>query len=144
VAEVEVDPETGEARVVRYTAVDDCGVIMSPVLLAGQILGGMFQGLGQVLGELCVYDPDGQLVTGSFMDYPMPRADMLTTFSIGDCCVRSPTNPLGVKGAGEAGTTGALPSAMNAVLDALRGAGVTEMDMPVTAGRVWGAIMGRG
>lgn len=140
VAEVEIDPETGETLVVRYTAVDDCGVVISPVLLEAQILGGMFQGLGQVLGELCVYDADGQLATGTFMDYPMPRADMLTRFEIGDFCVRSPTNPLGVKGAGEAGTTGALPAAMNAILDALRPAGVTELDMPATAHRVWRAL----
>jgi carbon-monoxide dehydrogenase large subunit len=103
VAEVEVDPETGAAEVVRYTAVDDCGVVMNHTLLEGQILGGMFQGLGQVLGELCVYDMDGQLVTGSFMDYAMPRAELLTRFSISDSCVPSPNNPLGVKGAGEAG-----------------------------------------
>jgi carbon-monoxide dehydrogenase large subunit len=142
VAEVEIDPETGVTEVVRYTAVDDCGVVMNATLLEGQILGGMFQGLGQVLGEVCVYDVDGQLVTGSFMDYAMPRADMLTRFSIGDCCVPSPNNPLGVKGAGEAGTTGALPAAMNAVLDALRPAGVTELDMPASAQRVWAALKG--
>jgi carbon-monoxide dehydrogenase large subunit len=100
----------------------------------------MFQGLGQVLGELCVYDTDGQLVTGTFMDYPMPRADMLTEFHIGDHCVPSPTNPLGVKGAGEAGTTGALPAAMNAILDAPRPAGVTHFDMPATAHLVWKAL----
>ncbi len=143
VAEVEIDPETGVTEVVRYTAIDDCGVVISPVLLEGQILGGMFQGLGQVLGELCVYDADGQLLTGSFVDYAMPRADMLTRFSIGDCCVPSPNNPLGVKGAGEAGTTGALPAAMNAVLDALRPAGITELDMPASAHRVWQALRGR-
>jgi aerobic carbon-monoxide dehydrogenase large subunit len=142
VAEVEIDPETGVAEIVRYTAVDDCGVVMNHVLLEGQILGGMFQGLGQVLGELCVYDADGQLASGSFMDYAMPRADMLTNFSIGDCCVPSPNNPLGVKGAGEAGTTGALPAAMNAVLDALRPAGVTALDMPASAHRVWRALNG--
>jgi aerobic carbon-monoxide dehydrogenase large subunit len=142
VAEVEIDPETGMTQVVRYTAVDDCGVVISPVLLEGQILGGMFQGLGQVLGELCVYDTGGQLLTGSFMDYAMPRADMLTQFSIGDACVPSPNNPLGVKGAGEAGTTGALPAAMNAVLDALRPAGVTELDMPASAHLVWRALHG--
>ena len=140
VAEVEVDPETGMTEVVSYTAIDDCGVVMNPTLLHGQILGGLFQGLGQVLGELCVYDSDGQLVTGSFMDYAMPRADMLTRFSIGDSCVPSPNNPLGVKGAGEAGTTGALPAAMNAVLDALRPAGVTHLDMPASARRVWRAL----
>jgi carbon-monoxide dehydrogenase large subunit len=140
VAEVEADPETGATEVVRYTAVDDCGVVMNPVLLEGQILGGLFQGLGQVLGELCVYDADAQLASGSFMDYMMPRADLLTRFSIEDSCVPSPNNPLGVKGAGEAGTTGALPAAMNAVLDALRPAGVTHLDMPASAHRVWRAL----
>ena len=144
VAEVEIDPETGMTEMVRYTAIDDCGVVINATLLEGQILGGMFQGLGQVLGEVCVYDVDGQLVTGSFMDYAMPRADMLTRFSIGDSCVPSPNNPLGVKGAGEAGTTGALPAAMNAVMDALRPAGVTAFDMPASAQRVWAAINGNG
>ena len=142
VAEVDIDPETGMTEVVRYTAVDDCGVVMNAMLLHAQILGGLFQGLGGALGELCVYDTDGQLVTGSFMDYAMPRADMLTRFSVGDSCVPSPNNPLGVKGAGEAGTTGALPAAMNAVLDALRTAGVTRLDMPASARRVWEAIDG--
>jgi carbon-monoxide dehydrogenase large subunit len=140
VAEVEIDPETGVTEMVRYTAIDDCGVVINATLLEGQILGGMFQGLGQVLGEVCVYDADGQLVSGSFMDYAMPRADMLTRFSIGDSCVPSPNNPLGVKGAGEAGTTGALPAAMNAVMDALRPEGVTALDMPASAQRVWAAI----
>jgi carbon-monoxide dehydrogenase large subunit len=140
VAEVEIDPETGETTLMRYVAIDDCGVVMNHTLLEGQILGGLFQGLGQVFGERCVYDPDGQLLSGSFMDYAMPRADVLTDFSIGDCCVPSPNNPLGVKGAGEAGTTGALPAAMNAVLDALRPAGVTHLDMPATAERVWLAV----
>ncbi len=140
VAEVEVDPQTGTTEVVRYTAVDDCGVVMNHVLLEGQILGGMLQGLGQVLGELCVYDADGQLATGSFMDYAMPHADMLRQVSISDSSVPSPNNPLGAKGAGEAGTTGALPAAMNAILDALRPAGVTELDMPASAQRVWQAL----
>jgi len=96
--------------------------------------------LGQVFGELCVYDSEGQLATGSFMDYAMPRADLLTRFSISDLCVPSPNNPLGVKGAGEAGTTGALPAAMNAMLDALGAAGVTHLDMPASAQNVWRAI----
>ena len=143
VAEVEIDPETGVTEVVRYTAVDDCGVVISPVLLEGQILGGMMQGLGQVLGEVCVYDADGQLATGSFMDYAMPHADLLSRFSIHESCVPSPTNPLGVKGAGEAGTIGALPATMNAVLDALRPAGVTHLDMPASAQRVWQALHGK-
>ena len=140
VAEVETDPQTGMTEVVRYTAVDDCGVVMNHVLLEGQILGGMLQGVGQVLGELCVYDTDGQLATGSFMDYAMPHADMLKRVSITDHSVPSPNNPLGVKGAGEAGTTGALPTVMNAILDALRPAGVTHLDMPASARRVWEAL----
>lgn len=140
VAEVEIDPETGVTEMVNYTAIDDCGVVMNHTLLEGQILGGMMQGLGQVFGELCLYDADGQLLTGSFMDYALPRADLLQQFSIGDSCVPSPNNPLGVKGAGEAGTTGALPAAMNAVLDALRSAGVTHLDMPASAARVWQAL----
>jgi aerobic carbon-monoxide dehydrogenase large subunit len=142
IAEVEVDPETGVTEVVRYTAIDDCGVVMNHVLLEGQILGGMMQGLGQVLGEICIYDGNGQLATGSFMDYAMPRAELLTRFSISDLSVPSPNNPLGVKGAGEAGTTGALPATMNAVLDALRPAGVTHLDMPASAQRVWQALNG--
>jgi carbon-monoxide dehydrogenase large subunit len=140
VAEVEVDPDTGMTEVVRYTAVDDCGVVMNHTLLEGQILGGMMQGLGQVLGEVCVYDADGQLATGSFMDYVMPHADLVKRVSIHDSSVPSPNNPLGVKGAGEAGTTGALPTAMNAVLDALRPQGVTHLDMPASAQRVWQAL----
>lgn len=140
VAEVEIDPETGVTEMVNYTAIDDCGVVMNHTLLEGQILGGMMQGLGQVFGELCLYDADGQLLTGSFMDYALPRADLLQQFSIGDSCVPSPNNPLGVKGAGEAGTTGALPAAMNAVLDALRSAGATHLDMPASAARVWQAL----
>jgi carbon-monoxide dehydrogenase large subunit len=140
VAEVEIDPATGVTEVVRYTAVDDCGVVMNHTLLEGQILGGLLQGLGQVFGELCVYDAGGQLLTGSFMDYAMPRADLLQQFNFGDASVPSPNNPLGVKGAGEAGTTGALPAAMNAVLDALSLAGITHLDMPASAQRVWQAL----
>ena len=142
VAEVEIDPHTGMTEIVRYTAVDDCGVVMNHTLLEGQILGGMLQGLGQVLGELCVYDADGQLATGSFMDYAMPHADMVKRVSVTDSCVPSPNNPLGVKGAGEAGTVGALPAAMNAILDALRPQGVAHLDMPASAQRVWAALQG--
>ena len=140
VAEVEIDPQTGMTEVVRYTAVDDCGVVMNHTLLEGQILGGIVQGLGQVLGEVCVYDADGQLATGSFMDYAMPHADMLKRVSVGAHCVPSPHNPLGVKGAGEAGTVGALPATMNAILHALRPAGVAHLDMPASAQRVWQAL----
>ena len=140
VAEVEIDPDTGMVELQNYVAVDDCGVVLNHTLLEGQILGGMLQGLGQVLGELCVYDVDGQIQTASFMDYAMPHADMLKRFSLADLPVSSPNNPLGVKGAGEAGTTGALPTAMNAILDALRPAGVSHLDMPASAQRVWQAL----
>jgi len=140
VAEVEIDPETGVTALIRYTAVDDCGVVLNPTLLEGQIVGGMLQGLGQVLAELCVYDADGQLLTGSFMDYAMPHADMLTDIAVHERPVPSPSNPLGVKGAGEAGTTGALPAGMNAVLDALRCRGIDHVDMPASAQRVWRAL----
>ncbi|MBW8267966.1 xanthine dehydrogenase family protein molybdopterin-binding subunit [Caldovatus aquaticus] len=144
VAEVEVDPDTGEVALLRYVAVDDCGVVLNPTLLAGQILGGMVQGLGQAFGELCAYDPEsGQLLTGSFLDYAMPRADLLREVVLRERCVPSPNNPLGVKGAGEAGTTGALPAAMNAVLDALRPAGVRHLDMPASPARVWAALRER-
>ncbi len=140
VAEVEVDPETGMAEIIRYVAVDDCGVVLNHTLLEGQILGGIMQGLGQVFGELCVYQDDGQLLTASFMDYAMPHADLLRRVTIQDLSVPSPNNPLGVKGAGEAGTTGALATAMNAVLDALHPAGVRQLDMPASAQRVWAAL----
>ncbi len=141
VAEVEIDRDTGMLDIINYTAVDDCGVVLNHTLLEGQIVGGLMQGLGQVLGELCVYDPaSGQLITASFMDYAMPRADLLWRVAVHDSPVPSPNNPLGVKGAGEAGTTGALPAAMNAILDALRPAGVTHLDMPASAARVWRAL----
>ncbi len=140
VAEVEIDPETGVTALIRYTAVDDCGVVLNPTLLEGQIVGGLLQGLGQVLAELCVYDAGGQLLTGSFMDYAMPHADMLTDIAVHERPVPSPSNPLGVKGAGEAGTTGALPAGMNAVLDALRCHGINHFDMPASAQRVWRAL----
>jgi carbon-monoxide dehydrogenase large subunit len=141
VAEVEIDPGTGVTKVLRYVAVDDCGTIVNHTLLEGQMHGGIMQGAGQVFGEQCVYDNEtGQLLTGSFMDYYMPRAGLLTAIELGDHPMPSPTNPLGVKGAGEAGTTGALPTLMNAILDALRPAGVTHLDMPATPARVWMAL----
>ena len=138
--EVEIDPETGLVELQNYVAVDDCGVVLNHTLLEGQILGGMLQGLGQVLGEVALYDADGQLQTASFMDYAMPHSDLLKRFSLHDLPVPSPNNPLGVKGAGEAGTTGSLPAAMNAILDALRPAGVMQLDMPASAQRVWQAL----
>jgi carbon-monoxide dehydrogenase large subunit len=142
VAEVEIDPETGEIEILSYAAVDDCGVVYNHMIVEGQLLGGLVQGLGQVMGEACVYDPDtGQLLSGSFMDYVMPRADDLPLrLSLHERPVPSPTNPLGAKGAGEAGTTGAVPTLANAVLDALASAGVRSLEMPYTPARVWAAI----
>ncbi len=140
VAEVEIDPATGVVALQRYVAVDDCGVVLNHTLLDGQIMGGIAQGLGQVFGEQCVYDADGQMLTGSFMDYSMPHAEMLVGVELHERPVPSPNNRLGVKGAGEAGTTGSLPAGMNAVLDALRPAGVRGLDMPATAARVWGVL----
>ncbi len=140
VVEVEIDPETGVVTVDRYTAVNDFGTIINPLLVAGQAQGGIVQGLGQALTENVVYDRDGQLLTGSFMDYTMPRADDVPSIGFSTIEVPSRTNPLGVKGCGEAGTTGAVPAVMNAVLDALAQVGVKHLDMPATPLRVWQAI----
>lgn len=141
VAEVEIDPETGVAEVVAYIAVDDCGTVINPVLVEGQVQGGVMQAFGQVFGEHCVYEEaTGQLLTGSFMDYYMPRATAAHPFVAIDHPVPSPNNPLGAKGVGEAGTTGALPALANAVIDALRPFGIDHLDMPYTPFRLWGAI----
>jgi aerobic carbon-monoxide dehydrogenase large subunit len=141
VAEVEIDPETGEVRLVTYTAVDDFGNVVNHAVVEGQVHGGVMQGAGQVLGEHCVYDEEtGQLLTGSFADYYLPRADCVPEFRIGEHPVPTATNPLGAKGAGEAGTTGSLAAIVNAVLDALSARGITEIDMPVTPDRVWRAL----
>ena len=141
IVEVEVDPETGAVEVVCYTAVDDIGNTISQTLADGQLHGGIMQGAGQVFGEHCRYDPsDGQLLTGSFMDYCMPRADLLPAPTLISHAVPSPSNPLGAKGVGEAGTTGALPACLNAVLNALRPIGVEHVDMPATPARIWSAI----
>jgi carbon-monoxide dehydrogenase large subunit len=141
VAEVEVDAETGVVRILRYTAVDDCGRVINHVLLDGQLHGGIAQGIGQVMGEHAIYDrSSGQLLTGTFMDYEMPRADGMPEISLYDRSIPSPGNPLGVKGAGEAGTTGAVPAVANAVIDALRPLGINTLDFPYTPDRVWRAI----
>jgi len=141
VAEVEIDPETGEVEVVRYVAVDDCGRVINPVLVDGQLHGGIVQGIGQVLAEHCIYDrSSGQLLSGSFMDYPMPRPEILKDVKLYDHSVPSPSNPLGVKGAGEAGTTGAIPTVANAVIDALRPLGIHHLDFPYSPKRIWQAI----
>ncbi|HTQ76039.1 MAG TPA: xanthine dehydrogenase family protein molybdopterin-binding subunit [Burkholderiales bacterium] len=141
VAEVEVDPETGVVRILRYTAVDDCGRVINPILLDGQLHGGIAQGIGQAMGEHAIYDKaSGQLLTGTFMDYEMPRADGMPDIRLYDRSIPSPGNPLGVKGAGEAGTTGAVPAVANAVVDALRHLGIDTLDFPYTPDRVWHAI----
>jgi carbon-monoxide dehydrogenase large subunit len=140
VCEVEIDPDTGAVEIVRYTGVDDSGVIINPLLFAGQIHGGIAQGIGQALYENMVYDESGQLQSGSFLDYCMPRADDMPSFTLGDLEVPCPTNPLGVKGAGESGTVPAMPVIIHAILNALAPHGVTHLDMPATPHAVWRAM----
>ncbi len=140
VCEVEIDPATGTVEIVNYVSVDDVGLPINPLLLDGQIHGGIAQGAGQALLEDVVYDAAGQLVTGSFMDYAMPRADDLPSIAVEMHNVPTPSNPLGVKGAGEAGCVGSPPAVINAVLDALAPLGVTDIAMPATPERVWRAI----
>ncbi len=140
IAEIEVDPETGIVDVVKYTFVNDFGVIINPLLVDGQAHGGIVQGIGQALRECTVYDEQGQLLTGSYMDYAMPRAEDAPPFMHDFHCVPATTNPLGAKGCGEAGCAGALPSVMNALVDALAVLGIRHVDMPATPERVWRAI----
>jgi carbon-monoxide dehydrogenase large subunit len=141
---VEVDAETGRVDVVRYLAVDDCGPAINPMLIDGQIHGGVVHAIGQALYEQVVYDEDGQLVTGTFVDYALPTAAEIPAFETDRTETPSPVNSLGVKGVGEAGTIGATPAIAAAVLDALRPLGVTELDMPLTPMRVWQAIQAAG
>jgi carbon-monoxide dehydrogenase large subunit len=141
ICEVEIDPETGEVSLDRYNVVDDIGTVINPLLATGQIQGGVAQGVGQALIEDIVYDRDsGQLVTGSLMDYGIPRADMLPAIGASFSPVPSTTNPLGIKGVGEGGTIAATPTVMNAILDALGPFGVTDVPMPATPERIWRAI----
>ena len=140
IAEVEIDPETGETEIVSYVACDDAGTIINHQIVEGQMQGGITQGAGHILGEQAVYDDQGQLLTGTFMDYPMPRAGLVGGLKVMDHPVPTATNPLGAKGVGEAGVTGSMPCIMNAVLDALREAGVKRFDMPASQQRVWQAI----
>lgn len=144
VAIVVIDPDTGNVTVDRFIGIDDCGPVVNPRMVEGQVIGGLAQGFGQALWEEITFDEDGQLITGSLMDYAVPHADQLPTFELGHTVTPSPTTPHGVKGVGEAGTTGAPPAIVNAVLDALRPLGVTSIDMPLTSEKVWRAIqMGR-
>ena len=140
IAEVEIDPETGLVRLERYVAIDDFGTLVNPMLAEGQVHGGVVQGIGQALLERTVYDKSGQLLTGSFMDYALPRADNLPAIEVGFHPVPATSNPLGVKGCGEAGVTGALPAVMNALSDALISIGAEPVDMPATPERVWRSL----
>ena len=143
IAEVEVDPETGAVTLQRYTAVDDFGTLINPMLTIGQVQGGVAQGIGQAMLERTVYDPQtGQMLSGSFMDYALPRADDLPDLDITLTGVPTNANPLGVKGAGQAGAMAAPQAIICAVLDALAPLGVTHIDMPATPERVWRAIQG--
>jgi carbon-monoxide dehydrogenase large subunit len=140
VAEVELDPETGQIEVVKYSSVNDFGAIINPLMVDGQVHGGVVQGIGQALLERTVYDDDGQLLSGSYMDYALPRAHDAPDFTVVSHPVPAKTNPLGVKGCGEAGCAGGLASVMNAVVDALSAYGIKHIDMPATPERVWQAI----
>ncbi len=142
IAEVEIDPDTGVTKVVKFTAVDDVGRVINPMIVEGQVQGGVAQGIGQALLENCVYDKDGQLITGSYMDYVMPRADDLPSIGVATHTTLCTHNPLGVKGCGEVGAIGSPPAVINAVVDALKDHGVTHMDMPASPQKVWSVING--
>jgi len=137
---VDVDAKTGKVDIVRWIAVDDCGPAINPMLIDGQLHGGIAHGIGQALYEQVVYDDRGQLITGTFMDYALPTAEEIPSFELDRTETKSPSNSLGVKGIGEAGTIAATPAIVNAVIDALRHEGVTYLDMPLTPMRVWQAL----
>jgi carbon-monoxide dehydrogenase large subunit len=143
VAEVEVDPETGKVTLERYTVVDDFGNLINPLLVQGQVHGGSTQGIGQALMENAIFDEDGQLLSASFMDYALPRADDLPMFSFANEPTPSTANELGIKGCGEAGTVGAISATANAVADALWERGVRHLDMPLTPHKVWQLLQDR-
>ncbi len=140
VCEVEIDPETGVTQIVKFTAVDDVGRVINPMIVGGQVQGGVAQGVGQALLETCVYDANGQLLTGSMLDYCMPRADDLPSISVGTQTTLCTHNPLGVKGCGEVGAIGSPPAVINAIVDALTPLGVQDIAMPATPQKVWQAI----
>jgi len=140
ICELEIDADTGEVEIVRYSVVDDVGTVINPLLLKGQIVGGVAQGVGQVLMEDIKFDGDGQNLTGSFMDYAMPRATDISAVDVKSNPVPTKTNPLGVKGAGEAGCVGAMPAVANALVDALSHLGVRHIEMPATPERLWRAM----
>jgi carbon-monoxide dehydrogenase large subunit len=140
---IELDEETGEPKITKYVAVDDCGNVINPLLVEGQVHGGLVQGIGQALHEEVVYDENGQLLTGSLMDYAVPRAHDFPEFELDRTVTPSPVNPLGVKGVGEAGTIGSTPAVVNAIVDALSPLGITHIDMPVRSEKVWKILKGR-
>jgi carbon-monoxide dehydrogenase large subunit len=144
IVEVEIDPETGEVEVVEVTVADDVGTIINPMIVEGQIHGGLAQGIGQALHEVCVYDDEGQLLTGSYLNYTMPRAADFPMFQVSNHVSPCTHNPLGAKGVGEVGSIGVPPAVINAVLDALAPVGVSDIQMPATAERVWRAIRDAG
>ncbi|HYK58876.1 MAG TPA: xanthine dehydrogenase family protein molybdopterin-binding subunit [Bryobacteraceae bacterium] len=139
----EVDRDTGDISIRRYIAVDDCGKILNPLIVEGQVHGGVAQGIGQALWEQAVYDDNGQLITGEFMDYAMPRAHMMPWIETSHTVTPTPVNPLGVKGVGEAGTIGASPAVVNSVVDALSPLGIRHIDMPMTPEKIWKLVSGR-
>jgi carbon-monoxide dehydrogenase large subunit len=140
IAVVEIDPDTGEVELTRFLAVDDCGRVINPLLVEGQVHGGIAQGVGQALLEQAVYDETGNLSSGSLLDYALPRADNFPVFETDRTETPAPQNPLGAKGIGEGGTTGSTPTIANAVMDALSPLGIEHLDMPFTAEKVWRAI----
>ena len=144
VCEVEIEPETGVVEIVKYLVVDDFGVVINPLVVEGQVQGGIMQGVGQILVERTLYDEDGQLITGSYMDYCMPRADNICNIDFSTRNIPCATNPLGVKGCGEAGNGGSMPAVMNAILHALEERGIQELDAPATPNKVWEALQNAG
>jgi carbon-monoxide dehydrogenase large subunit len=139
-AVIEVDPDTGHIALQQYFAVDDCGVQINPMIVEGQVHGGVVQGVGPALWEGAVFDDNGQPLTGTMQDYALPRADLLPDINVSSTTTPSPHHPLGVKGVGEAGTIASTPTVYNAVMDALRPLGITRIDMPLTPEKVWRAI----
>ena len=144
IAIVEIDEETGEVDLVRYVAVDDVGKKINPMIVDGQLHGGIAQGVGQALWEEAVYGDDGQLLSGTMLDYALPRASWLPLLELDETVTPSPVNPLGVKGVGEAGAIASTAAVANAVMDALHPLGIRHLDMPLTAPEVWHAIQGKG
>jgi carbon-monoxide dehydrogenase large subunit len=137
---VEVNPETGDVKILRYVCVDDCGPHINPMIVEGQVHGGVIQGLGEALQEIMVYDEDGQLITGTMMDYAVPKASQMPHVESSYTVTPSPVNPLGVKGIGEAGTIPSAAALVGAVCDALAPLGIRHIDKPLTPARVWAAI----